>query len=108
MYYLTAKIRLQKLWGISAGLPSAIPDALVRGTGLVNERTGTALDIFGEHSVSGGLFSGGNRRVVDDYVERCHKHIDIRIVPTDREKLQGISPRSITARQGIRHRHDWV
>ena len=49
------------------------------GTGLVQERTGTALDIFGEHSVTGGLFGGGNRKMIDDYVNRCHEHIDIRI-----------------------------
>jgi hypothetical protein len=53
----------------------------------VHERTGTALDVFGEHSVAGGLFSGGNRKVIDDYVERCHKHIDIRIVPPERDRF---------------------
>ena len=73
-----------KTIGNFCGLAGAIPDAIVRGTGLVQERTGTALDIFGEHSVSGGIFSGGNRRVVDDYIARCHEYIDIRIVPPDK------------------------
>jgi putative methanogenesis marker protein 14 len=76
-----------KTVGNFCGLAGAIPDAIVRGTGLVQERTGTALDIFGEHSISGGFFSGGNRGVVDDFVERCHKHIDIRIVPADRNRF---------------------
>ena len=76
-----------KTVGNFCGLAGAIPDAIVRGTGLVHERTGTALDIFGEHSVSGGLFRGGNRNVVDDYVERCHEHIDICIVPPERDRF---------------------
>lgn len=76
-----------KTVGNFCGLAGAIPDAIVRGTGLVQERTGTALDIFGEHSISGGFFSGGNRRVVDEFVERCHEHIDIRIVPSERNRF---------------------
>jgi len=76
-----------KTIGNFCGLAGAIPDAIVRGTGLVQERTGTALDIFGEHSVTGGFFSGGNRRVIDDFVDRCHEHIDIRIVPSDRDRF---------------------
>ncbi|MDD1685228.1 MAG: methanogenesis marker 14 protein [Methanoregula sp.] len=77
-----------KTVGNFCGLAGAIPDAIVRGTGLVQERTGTALDIFGEHSVTGGgFFSGGNRRVIDDFVKRCHEHIDIRIVPPDRNRF---------------------
>ncbi len=76
-----------KTVGNFCGLAGAIPDAIVRGTGLVEERTGTALDIFGEHSVTGGLFSFGSRRVVDDYVNHCHEYIDIRIVPADRNRF---------------------
>ncbi|MFZ0004319.1 methanogenesis marker 14 protein [Methanoregula sp.] len=76
-----------KTIGNFCGLAGAIPDAIVRGTGLVQERTGTALDIFGEHSVAGGIFSGGNRTIIDDFVTRCHEHIDIRIVPADRDRF---------------------
>jgi putative methanogenesis marker protein 14 len=82
-----AKNPFAKTVGNFCGLAGAVPDALVRGTGLVHERTGTALDIFGEHSVTGGLFTGGNRKVVDEYVERSHKHIDIRIVPPERNRF---------------------
>jgi putative methanogenesis marker protein 14 len=76
-----------KTVGNFCGLAGAIPDAIVRGTGLVQERTGTALDVFGEHSVSGGLFSFGSKAVITDYVNRCHEHIDIRIVPPDRDRF---------------------
>lgn len=76
-----------KTVGNFCGLAGAVPDAIVRGTGLVKERTGTALDIFGEHSVTGGLFSSGNRKVIDDFVKRAHEQIDIRIVPPDRDRF---------------------
>lgn len=76
-----------KTIGNFCGLAGAIPDAIVRGTGLVKERTGTALDIFGEHSVTGGIFRFGNRKVVDEFVKRAHEHIDICIVPADRDRF---------------------
>ncbi|NYT06087.1 MAG: methanogenesis marker 14 protein [Methanomicrobiales archaeon] len=73
--------------GNFCGLAGAIPDEIVRGTGKVQERTGTALDIFGDKSVSGtGLFRR-NASVVDDFVERAHRHIDIRVVPPDRTRF---------------------
>jgi putative methanogenesis marker protein 14 len=82
-----AKNPFAKTIGNFCGLAGAIPDAIVRGTGLVHQRTGTALDVFGEHSVTGGLFRGGNRKVVDEYVKRSHQHIDIRIVPPERDRF---------------------
>lgn len=72
--------------GNFCGLAGAIPDAIVRGTGLVKNRTGTALDLFGDHSIR-GAFGGRKRSVVDGYVDRCHEHIDIRIVPPDRTRF---------------------
>ncbi len=47
---------------------------------------GTALDLFGDHSIK-GAFGGRKRSVVDSYVDRCHEHIDIRIVPPDRTRF---------------------
>jgi len=76
-----------KTIGNFCGLAGAIPDAIIRGTGLVQERTGTALDIFGE-GFSGGRFNlGRNKKVIDDYVDLCHDHIDIRVVPSDRKRF---------------------
>jgi len=88
-----------KTVGNFCGLAGAIPDAIVRGTGLVDGRTGTALDVFGEHSVVGGLFSGGNRRIVDEYVDRCHEHIDIRIVPPDRDRFGRVPVNAALAKE---------
>ena len=76
-----------KTIGNFCGLAGAIPDAIVRGTGRVLERTGTALDLFGDMSGSAPLFSGGNARAVKEYVDRAHRHIDIRLVPPDRTRF---------------------
>lgn len=83
----TAEIPFAKTIGNFAGLAGAIPDAIVRGTGLVQQKTGTALDLFSDRSTLGKLAARTNRKVVDDYVERCHAEIDIRIVPSDRDRF---------------------
>jgi len=75
-----------KTIGNFCGLAGAIPDAIVRGSGLVDPRTGCALDVFGDRSVA-SMFRGRQSDVVEDYVERCHTHIDIRIVPPDRKRF---------------------
>jgi len=72
--------------GNFCGLAGAVPDAIVRGTGLVESRTGTALDVFGDHPVTAS-FGGRKRPIVDEYVNRCHEHIDIRVVPSDRTRF---------------------
>jgi len=76
-----------KTIGNFAGLAGAIPDAIVRGTGLVQPKTGTALDLFSDRTVLGKLASRTNRRVVEEYVHRCHQEIDIRVVPSDRSRF---------------------
>ncbi|MHC1629557.1 MAG: methanogenesis marker 14 protein [Methanoculleaceae archaeon] len=75
-----------KTIGNFCGLAGAIPDAIVRGTGLVEENKGTALDLFGDRSTLGGLSRKKNARAAD-YEERCHEYIDIRIVPGDRRRF---------------------
>jgi len=75
-----------KTIGNFCGLAGAIPDAIVRGSGLVDPRTGCALDIFGDRSVA-SVFRGRQSDTVEDFVERCHKYIDIRIVPPDRKRF---------------------
>lgn len=78
-----------KTIGNFCGLAGAIPDAVVRGTGQVQQRTGTALDLLGEASTIGRLqFRGSSAlSLIDEYVERCHALIDIRVVPPDRRKF---------------------
>ncbi|MDH7592921.1 MAG: methanogenesis marker 14 protein [Methanomicrobiales archaeon] len=78
-----------KTIGNFCGLAGAIPDAIVRGTGRVDPKTGTALDILGEHSTIGELRlkRAPSETLIRDYVDRCHRHIDIRLVPPDRKKF---------------------
>jgi len=78
-----AESPFSKTIGNFCGLAGAIPDAIVRGTGQVENKKGTALDLLGEESIIGG-FSRKKTSIVKDYEEQCHKHIDIRIVPPDR------------------------
>ncbi len=75
-----------KTIGNFCGLAGAIPDAIVRGTGLVEKNKGTALDLLGERSVEGGL-ARRKSAAVEEYVEHCHAHIDIRTVPPERRKF---------------------
>ncbi len=76
-----------KTIGNFCGLAGAIPDALIKGTGLVDSRTGTALDIFGDRSVVTDFSLKGQSDRVRDYVKRCHELIDIRVVPPERRRF---------------------
>jgi putative methanogenesis marker protein 14 len=83
-----AKNPFAKTVGNFCGLAGAIPDALVRGTGKVQRRTGTALDLLGEESTIGRFSfrkTGGD--TIQQYVKRCHQYIDIRVVPPERKKF---------------------
>lgn len=80
------KYPFAKTIGNFCGLAGAIPDALVRGTGKVKDKTGTALDIFGDKNVS-CAFSKKKSRIVGDYEQQIHDIIDIRIVPPERDRF---------------------
>ncbi len=73
--------------GNFCGLAGAVPDALIKGTGLVDPRTGTALDIFGDRSVVSDFALKGQSEVVKNYVDRAHQFIDIRLVPPERRRF---------------------
>lgn len=73
--------------GNFCGLAGAIPDSIVRGTGLVKARTGTALDIFGDKTrISSGLSFRKESGIVKTYVTRCHDLIRVEVVPEDRTR----------------------
>jgi putative methanogenesis marker protein 14 len=76
-----------KTIGNFCGLAGAIPDAIIKGTGLVDSRTGTALDIFGDRSVVSEFSLKGQSYTVREFVGQCHELIDIRIVPPDRRRF---------------------
>ncbi len=70
-----------KTIGNFCGLAGAIPDAIIRGTGLVDKKKGTALDLFGEKCKPASNRSTKNAQ---PYVDRCMKLIDVADVPRDR------------------------
>ncbi|MDO5846177.1 MAG: methanogenesis marker 14 protein [Methanocorpusculum sp.] len=73
-----------KTIGNFCGLAGAIPDAIIRGTGLVDKKKGTALDLFGEHC---GAASTRAAKKAVPYVERCMAVLDIAEVPRDRTRF---------------------
>lgn len=70
-----------KTIGNFCGLAGAIPDAIIRGTGLVDKKKGTALDLFGEKCKTSSNRSTKNAM---PYVERCMEIIDVAEVPRGR------------------------
>ena len=76
-----------KTIGNFCGLAGAVPDAIIKGTGLVDPQTGTALDVFGDRSVVSDFVLRGQSDVVRNYVERAHELIDIRLVPPERKRF---------------------
>jgi putative methanogenesis marker protein 14 len=72
--------------GNFCGLAGAIPDSIVRGTGLVKPRTGTALDIFGDKSHISGISIKKQSAIVKSYVDQCHSLIQVEVVPEDRTR----------------------
>ena len=73
-----------KTIGNFCGLAGAIPDAVIRGTGLVDKKKGTALDLFGEHCAPA---SSGSLKKAQPYIDRCMSVIDICEVPADRTRF---------------------
>ncbi|HJJ30690.1 MAG TPA: methanogenesis marker 14 protein [Methanocorpusculum sp.] len=73
-----------KTIGNFCGLAGAIPDAIIRGTGLVDKKKGTALDLFGEHCAPA---SSSSLKKAQPYIDRCMEVIDIREVPPERTRF---------------------
>lgn len=70
-----------KTIGNFCGLAGAIPDAVIRGTGLVDKKKGTALDLFGEYCKPA---SNRSYKKAKPYIDRCLELLDICEVPRGR------------------------
>lgn len=73
-----------KTIGNFCGLAGAIPDAIIRGTGLVDKNKGTALDLFGEKCSPA---SNNALKKAQPYIDRCLEIIDVREVPPERKRF---------------------
>ncbi|MCL7412333.1 MAG: methanogenesis marker 14 protein [ANME-2 cluster archaeon] len=88
-----------KTVGNFAGYAGAIPDAIIKGTHLVDEKVGTALDLFNNKPV--GLFTWMRRsKVIQEYAARLNERISIEVVP-DNVTRYGSVPVNPGAAKGI-------
>lgn len=93
-----AEVPYARTIGNFCGLAGAIPDAIVRGTRLVDEKVGAALDIIDEKP-AGTLTWMRRSKIIEEYAERIHRHIIIETVPEDRDHYGTVpvSPRAAGA-----------
>lgn len=72
-----------KTIGNYCGLAGAISDAIVRGSGLVDRKFGSVLDIT-KHEKPGLLTEILNDRAIEEHAKWAHELIQIEVVPDDR------------------------
>ncbi len=68
--------------GNFCGFAGAIPDALIRGTGKVDEVGGAAIDIYKK-----SIIKHADWEAASDYAQMVHDHVDIRKVPKGRDRF---------------------
>lgn len=79
------------------GYAGAIPDAVIKGTGLVDRRYGAALDLFRDNKErSIWLKKGG---VIRKYAGAVHERISIELVPEDRNRFGSVPVDPSAARE---------
>ncbi len=70
------------------GYAGAIPDAVIKGTGLVDKRYGAALDLF--HDTKERTIWLTKSGVIKKYASAIHELITIEVVPEDRERYGSV------------------
>jgi putative methanogenesis marker protein 14 len=79
------------------GYAGAIPDAVIKGTGLVDIRYGAALDLFKDNKeIMIWLTKGGKIR---KYAKEIHERINIEIVPENRDRYGSVPVDPSAARE---------
>jgi hypothetical protein len=73
-----------KTIGSFCGLAGAVPDAIVRGSGLVDKNYGNVLDVTGKHK-SGVMTEVLKDKIIEDYAKMAHEMIQIEVVPDGRK-----------------------
>jgi putative methanogenesis marker protein 14 len=71
--------------GCFIGLGGAIADTLVKGTGMVDKKYGTAHEFLHDEVVT-GFFSKKESAVCKEYTRKIHNLITVEVVPPDRKK----------------------
>jgi putative methanogenesis marker protein 14 len=70
------------------GYAGAIPDAVIKGTGLVDKRYGAALDLYSNNKEVMIWLSKSS--VIKKYADAIHSRISIEIVPEDRDRYGSV------------------
>lgn len=83
--------------GNFCGLAGAVPDAIVRGTGLVDSHFGNVLDIT-KHERPGLITEILNSNVIEQHAKWAHELIQIQVVPDDRKWYGSVPVSPIAAK----------
>ncbi len=83
--------------GNFCGLAGAVPDAIVRGTGLVDSHFGSVLDIT-KHERPGLITEILNSNAIEQHAKWAHELIQIQVVPDDRKWYGSVPVSPMAAR----------
>ena len=78
------------------GYAGAIPDAIIKGTGLVDKRYGAVLDLFSDNKERMIWLSKGGK--IKKYVDDIHKFIKIEIVPNNVDRYGSVPVDPVAAK----------
>jgi putative methanogenesis marker protein 14 len=79
-----------KTIGNFCGYAGAIPDAIIRGSKLVDTKLGTALEVFEGQKPASFLTLKLKAKTIEEYAKRIHEYIIIEKVPKDRKKYGSV------------------
>ncbi|WP_407355516.1 methanogenesis marker 14 protein [Methanolobus sp. WCC5] len=82
--------------GNFCGYAGAIPDAIIKGTGLVDGKKGTALDVFDNRSLD-GLTLMLKGKIIREYAEKMLNYIVVEKVPKGRKRYGSVPVNSEAA-----------
>jgi putative methanogenesis marker protein 14 len=88
-----------KTIGNFCGYAGAIPDAIVRGSKIVDSKVGTALEVLDKQKPPSFLTLKLKAKAIEAYAKRIHELIIIEKVPTNREKYGSVPVRPDAAEQ---------
>jgi putative methanogenesis marker protein 14 len=88
-----------KTIGNFCGYAGAIPDAIVRGSKIVDSKVGTALEVLDKQKPPSFLTLKMKAKAIEAYAKRIHELIIIEKVPTNREKYGSVPVRPDAAEQ---------
>jgi putative methanogenesis marker protein 14 len=88
-----------KTIGNFCGYAGAIPDAIIRGSKVVDSKVGTALDVFEKQKPPSFFTLKLRAKAIEAYAKRIHELIIIEKVPKDRKKYGSVPVRPDAAEE---------